>query len=109
MNPLDLLEEHLAGSPWKTGMVIYCDVDDTLIDHHDIAKPHIVRFLHDAKARGCTLFLWSQGGADYAQQHAARLGIEELFSAFLPKPDIAVDDLPFQTPYTRHFHPIQLI
>jgi len=109
MDLTELLDEHLAGSPCKTGMVIYCDVDDTLIDHHDIAKPHIVQFLRDAKAKGCTLFLWSQGGADYAKQHAVALGIEGLFDAFLPKPDIAVDDLEFKTPYTLHFHPIQLI
>ena len=40
------------------------------------------------------MFLWSTGGGDYAESVARRLGIHECFGAFLPKPDIAIDDMP---------------
>ena len=105
----EMIEEHRAGSPWKKGMVIFVDVDDTLIDRHDAPKDHVVRFVVEAARKGCVLYLWSQGGADYAAETAIRLGLANCFEGYLPKPDIAVDDLPFTTPYTKHFHPIQLI
>jgi len=96
-------------SAWKPGTVVYVDVDDTIMDRHDHPKPSVIEFLHYAKSRGCRLFLWSQAGDDYCKEHAERLGIAHLFQAFLPKPDIAVDDLQITTRFIRAwFHPIQL-
>ncbi len=48
-----------------------------------------VRRLHDS---GAELYLWSSGGAEYAERSAHELGIGECFVAFLPKPDVYVDD-----------------
>jgi hypothetical protein len=48
-----------------------------------------VRALH---AEGAHLFLWSSGGADYARASAEELGIAECFRAFLPKPNVVIDD-----------------
>ena len=41
---------------------------------------------------GAALYLWSSGGADYARASAVELGIEGCFVAFLPKPDVYLDD-----------------
>jgi hypothetical protein len=34
------------------------------------------------------------GGGEYCRRVAERLGIAELFEAFLPKPDVCIDDMP---------------
>ena len=43
-------------------------------------------------ADGASLYCWSSGGAEYARLSAAELGIEACFVAFLPKPDVYLDD-----------------
>jgi phosphoserine phosphatase len=48
-----------------------------------------VRELHEA---GAVLYLWSSGGAAYAEKSAAELGITDCCAAFLPKPDVYLDD-----------------
>lgn len=76
-------------------MIIYVDVDDTLV--HTVGSKRIpmtlvierVRKLH---AAGETLYLWSTGGGEYARQSAEELGITECFVAFLPKPQLMIDD-----------------
>ena len=35
---------------------------------------------------------WSSGGASYARQSAKEFGIEHCFQAFLPKPNLMIDD-----------------
>ena len=73
---------------------VYVDVDLTLVDHQGGVLPGAVealRALHDA---GCHLFLWSTGGCHYCRQIAERYGVADLFEAFLPKPDIYIDDMP---------------
>jgi hypothetical protein len=50
-----------------------------------------VRNLHQA---GATLYLWNTGGADYAKESAIELGASDLFAAFLPKPNVIIDDQP---------------
>jgi hypothetical protein len=47
------------------------------------------RSLH---AEGAVLYLWSTGGADYAQSVANDLGIETCFAGFLPKTALIIDD-----------------
>lgn len=76
---------------------IFVDVDLTLIDASGqtvVGAPAGVRRLKEA---GCHLFCWSTGGGEYAEGVARRLGIHDCFGAFLPKPDIVIDDMPRTT------------
>jgi len=76
-------------------LVVYVDVDDTLVRSAGTKRIPImatvehVRSLH---AQGAQLFCWSAGGAEYARQSAAQCGIEQCFAAFLPKPQVMIDD-----------------
>lgn len=38
------------------------------------------------------LYCWSSGGAEYARAVCESLGIADLFTGFLPKPDFLLDD-----------------
>lgn len=75
--------------------VVFVDVDDTLVHHAGskrIPMPgtiHHVRELHDV---GAVLYCWSTGGAKYAQEVAESLGLGDCFSAYLPKPNVFLDD-----------------
>jgi len=52
------------------------------------------------------LYLRSSGGAEYARASAAELGIEDCFVAFLPKPDVYLDDQPVhEWRYCQHVLP----
>jgi hypothetical protein len=76
---------------------IYVDVDDTFVRSASSKRIPIpaavehVRQLHD---QGAILYCWSSGGADYARQSAEEFGISDCFAAFLPKPNILLDDQP---------------
>ncbi len=48
-----------------------------------------IRRLH---TQGETLYCWSSGGAEYARTSAEEFGVANCFQAFLPKPDILLDD-----------------
>jgi len=77
--------------------VVFVDVDDTLVrsfGRKRIPMSPVVERIRDLHRRGFTLYLWSSGGAAYARQSAAELGIEACFVAFLPKPHVYVDDQP---------------
>jgi hypothetical protein len=80
--------------PKMRNVNVYVDVDLTLIDHQGILLPNAVQAVQILYDAGCHLFLWSTGGAKYCRQVADRAGITELFEAFLPKPDIYIDDMP---------------
>jgi predicted HAD superfamily phosphohydrolase YqeG len=72
---------------------VYVDVDNTLIRTAATKQIPITRSVEYVKrlhAEGCTLYLWSRGGA--ARGVALSLGIADLFQAFLPKPDVVFDD-----------------
>jgi hypothetical protein len=79
-----------AGRP-----VVFVDVDDTLVRSFGSKRIPIssvvahVRALHQA---GFTLFCWSSGGAEYCRASAEELGILDCFTAFLPKPEVLIDD-----------------
>jgi hydroxymethylpyrimidine pyrophosphatase-like HAD family hydrolase len=49
-------------------MWVFVDVDGTLIDIEDNPRPHIPEFILKLKELGCTIVIWSGGGADYAEQ-----------------------------------------
>jgi hypothetical protein len=76
-------------------MIVYVDVDDTLVRSVGAARIPIVGVIEHVrrlKADGAELYLWSAGGADYCRQTATELGIADCFVAFLPKPRIMIDD-----------------
>jgi cation transport ATPase len=80
-------------------MVVYVDVDDTLVrwvGTKRIPIPRIVERVRALHSQGATIYLWSAGGADYARSVARDLGIEECFAAFLPKPTLIIDDQAIQ-------------
>ena len=76
-------------------LVVYVDIDDTLVRTVGTTRIPIpatiahVRALYD---QGAVLYCWSAGGAAYAEQSAEALGIAACFNAFLPKPQVLLDD-----------------
>ncbi len=75
--------------------IVYVDVDDTFVRSvgtKRIPIPAVIRTIKLWKEQGETLYCWSSGGADYARQSAQEFGIEECFVAFLPKPNVLLDD-----------------
>jgi hypothetical protein len=76
-------------------LIVYVDVDDTLVRTVGtkwIPITGMVRHVRDLSANGVVLYAWSSGGADYAREAARELGIEHCFQAFLPKPNVIIDD-----------------
>lgn len=80
--------------PRMKNVNVYVDVDLTLVDAQGFPLPDAARALQALYDAGCHLFLWSTGGGDYCRRIADRCGIAHLFEAFLPKPDIYIDDMP---------------
>ena len=77
--------------------VVFVDVDDTLIRSvgaKRIPLPAVVARIRELREAGALPYLWSSGGAEYAQSAASELGIASCFVAFLPKPDAYLDDQP---------------
>ncbi len=75
--------------------IIYVDVDDTFVrsvSTKRVPMPATIRHIRELKQQGATLYCWSSGGADYAQSSAREFGIEDCFVAFLPKPQLLIDD-----------------
>lgn len=76
-------------------MVVYVDVDDTLVrwaGTKRIPIPRVIERVRALHAEGALLYLWSTGGAAYAQSVAVDLKIGECFVGFLPKPTLIIDD-----------------
>ena len=89
--------------------VVFVDVDDTLVRTVGtkripmLAAIEKVRELHKD---GALLYLWSSGGGAYAEETASEFGLTDLFTAFLPKPDVYIDDQAFQDwRYCQHVLP----
>jgi len=67
----------------------------------------VVEHVRNLKAEGAVLYCWSSGGGEYAQASAEELGIADCFVAFLPKPNIVLDDQDISKwRYLKHFYPI---
>ena len=76
-------------------LVAYVDVDDTLvrsIGNKRIPMPNVIRHVRLLFEQGAELYLWSTGGAEYARATAKELAIDDCFRAFLPKPQVIIDD-----------------
>lgn len=78
-----------------TLIAVYVDVDDTLVrsvGSKRIPIPRVIQHVRELHAQGATLYCWSAGGADYARSSAEETGIADCFIAFLPKPNVLIDD-----------------
>jgi predicted HAD superfamily phosphohydrolase YqeG len=76
-------------------LIIYVDVDDTLVrsaGSKRIPMPSMISHVRELAKEGAILYCWSSGGGDYAKQTAEELGIVDCFAAFLPKPNVVIDD-----------------
>jgi hypothetical protein len=76
-------------------LVIYIDVDDTLIrtaGSKRIPVSGMCEHVRQLAAQGAELYCWSSGGADYAREVATELALADCFVAFLPKPQVLIDD-----------------
>ncbi len=77
---------------------IFVDVDDTFVRNYGSKRIPImstIRFLKTIKEQGAILYCWSSGGAEYAKKSADEFGIAKLFTAFIPKPQMILDDQKF--------------
>jgi predicted HAD superfamily phosphohydrolase YqeG len=75
--------------------VFYIDVDDTLVrfaGSKRIPVPSVISLVRALHERGAVLYCWSTGGAEYARQIAVELKLADCFVAFLPKPNVVIDD-----------------
>ncbi|WP_102127390.1 hypothetical protein [Deinococcus planocerae] len=78
----------------------YIDVDETLVRNYGktrIPIPAAIKHVRSLFEQGAELYCWSSGGARYARQSAAECGLEDCFAAFLPKPQVLLDDQPIST------------
>lgn len=77
-------------------LVVYVDVDDTLVRSAGTKRmpiPKVVMHVKQLAAQGgIELYCWSTAGSEYARATAKELGIEGCFAAFLPKPNVLIDD-----------------
>ena len=77
---------------------VYVDVDETFVRNYGakrIPMSHVISHIKELNARGAVMYCWSSGGAQYAEDSAKEFGIESCFVGFLPKPEIAIDDMAF--------------
>ena len=89
-------------------MVIYVDVDDTLVrsfGSKQIPMSATQDYVRKLKEAGATLYCWSSGGADYARRVAIEAGLDDCFIAYLPKPEVLLDDVLMQHWELQQLHP----
>jgi hypothetical protein len=83
--------------PEPRPLVVYVDIDDTLVRSVGAKRIPVsaaVQHVRELHAQRAELYCWSSGGADYARASAEEVGVAECFAAFLPKPDVLLDDQP---------------
>jgi hypothetical protein len=93
-------------------MVIFVDVDDTIVRSFGTKRipiPAVIEAIRQLFAQGETLYCWSRGGAQYAQESAIEFGIEDCFVGYLPKPDVMIDDQAIDSwHHLQQVHPSQV-
>jgi hypothetical protein len=93
------------------GLAVYVDVDETLLRHYgtrQIPIPSVIKQVKALYKQGAEMYCWSSMGAVYARQAAESCGVAHCFQAFLPKPQIIVDDQqPKAWRKILHVHPSQ--
>ena len=89
--------------------VIFVDVDDTFVrsaSHARLPMPDVIEAIRRLRREGAVLYCWSSGGGDYARRSAEEFEVAECFVAFLPKPDVMLDDVAVTDwRRLRHVHP----
>lgn len=90
-------------------LIVYVDVDDTLVRSFGTKRipiPTVIQHVQALHEQGAVLYCWSSGGAEYARMSAEELGVTDCFVAFLPKPQVMLDDQPINE-WRRflHMHP----
>ncbi len=76
-------------------ITVFVDVDDTLVRSYGSKRIPIIatiEHLKELKKQGANLYCWSAGGTDYAKKSAEEFGLADIFTAFLPKPEVIIDD-----------------
>jgi hypothetical protein len=76
-------------------LVVFVDVDDTFVrtvGTKRIPIPKVIEHVKQLKQTGAKLYCWSSGGAEYAQNSAIEFGIDDCFEAYMPKPNVMIDD-----------------
>ncbi len=76
-------------------LIIYVDVDDTFVRSYGTKRipiPAVIKHIRSLWQQGAELYCWSSGGAEYAKESATEFGIGDCFTAFLPKPNVLLDD-----------------
>ena len=89
-------------------MIVYVDVDDTLVrsfGSKQIAMTATQEYVRRLKQAGATLYCWSSGGAEYARRAADQAGLADCFVAYLPKPQVLLDDVLVQDWELLQLHP----
>ena len=74
---------------------VYVDVDETLVRNVGRSRVPIsgaIAHVRELADQGAELYCWSSGGAEYARSSAREVGLEGVFTAFLPKPQVLLDD-----------------
>jgi hypothetical protein len=87
---------------------IFVDIDDTLVRSFGskrIPMSSMVALVRSLKERGAALFCWSSGGAEYARTAAKEVGLGDCFEAFLPKPNLLLDDVSISKWRLLELHP----
>ena len=82
----------------KKPLCVYIDVDETFVRNYGakrVPMPPVIEHIKQLHQQGALMYCWSSGGAEYARASAAEFGIESCFSGFLPKPEVALDDMNF--------------
>ncbi len=98
----------------KNERVAYFDCDYTLIDwdpiegvdplvltspkgmHHVWPMAKNIALIHEIRAVGWEIVVWSQGGADHAERVIKLLNLEPYVDLVMAKPSIYVDDMPLE-------------
>jgi predicted HAD superfamily phosphohydrolase YqeG len=87
---------------------IFVDVDDTLVRSFGSKRIPItamVALVRDLNDSGAALYCWSTAGGEYARTAAEELGLAACFRAFLPKPQVLVDDVRVSDWRVLELHP----
>lgn len=79
-------------------LCVYIDVDETFVRSYgrkQIPVPNVICHIKKLSAQGAVMYCWSSDGAEYAKNSAIEFGMEHCFTGFLPKPELAIDDMQF--------------
>ncbi|MCY1073430.1 hypothetical protein [Archangium lansingense] len=95
-------------SPVVPSTAIYLDAEDTLVPgttDKRVSHERMVVRVRELAEKGAGLYLWSRHGAEHARKVAAELGLEGCFRAFLPKPEVIIDDQSLEDWVVSEIHP----